>query len=674
MPASVADVEQLPDPIPLGIGIKNVEILVTLGDQRRPCLPFQIGEILIRSRHIALGYLDDNELTAQKFISSGLDSDDTTPAYATGDLGYVSPHYGVIFVGRIDDQYKINGYRVEPNQVNATCRQHPLVKDAATIVMTIDGLATLVTWLVPHDSKAKIKSSDIRTFVAERLPQYMVPSQIRTISKLPLTANNKLDSDRLKSLVGSETVRSVCNPQITAAARAFVVRHTGLVDVPTDVPLNALGIDSLRFFALLSQLDMPRSERPIDADMTIDELADESASGQLVNRAVHSTEEPTSYLRPRDIFGPVTDVSETSISFNGSPFDHLCSNSYLGLNGHPDLREKIAKFVRDSPSFGAHGSVELNGFTIWHEQLVTELRNIHRADAAVLYNSCYLANISVIPSLVGPGDDIFMDKNCHKSILDGCLLSGARIHVFQHNDARDLESFLAQADGKHKLIVSEGVFSIEGDILDLPSIHNLAAQYGCILMVDEACSIGQLGRTGRGVEEYFDLPGSIDVRVGTLSKALCSDGGYAACDATFAGRLRFQRGATFSTAVSVLQAFIAGEAARILRLEGRHLISNLTRNAETWRRCLTAAGFKIGASATAIVPIHFADEHRLSQAYHQALSAGVYCLPTGRPWSTETCALRTSVTAAHDTQQLKDVAARLCASVGTADKALSTGT
>ena len=394
-----------------------------------------------------------------------------------------------------------------------------------------------------------------------------------------------------------------------------------------------------------------------------DAIAAESVSEHLADRAVYPDEEPGSRLQPRDIFGPVTDVSETSISFNGSRFDHLCSNSYLGLNGHQGLREKIAGFVRDSPSFGAHGSAELNGFTIWHERLVAELRNIYEADAALLYSSCYLANISVIPALAGPGDDIFMDKNCHKSIVDGCLLSRARMHVYKHNDARDLKSSLDRANGKHKLIVSEGVFSVEGDILDLPSIHNLAVQYECLLMVDEACSIGQLGTTGRGVEEYFGLPGSINVKVGTLSKALCADGGYAVYDGKIERRLRFQRGAIFSTAPSVLQAFIAGEAARILRVEGRDLISSLARNAETWRRCLTGAGFDIGASTTAIVPIHFAGEQQLTQAYQQALSVGVYCLPVGRPWSAETCALRTSVTAAHDARQLEDVAARLRARV-----------
>jgi len=661
LPPSVAGVEDLPGIVPLGTGMKTVELLVTTGEDRHPCVPFQIGEIAIRSRHIGLGYLDNHALTAHRFIGGGL-GDDTTPCYVTGDLGYISPRFGVVYVGRADDQDKVNGYRVELNQVNVMCRNHPLVRDAATVIVTVDGLPTLATWLVPADEETEIDPLDFRSFLARHLPHYSVPSHIGTLPRLPLTANGKLDIDRLRSMITSRT--SVSAGGAVNAARAFVTRHTGLADFPTDVPLNDLGIDSLRFHALLSQLGMnlrpaSQTERPISAYATLDELVGRLAAGRVHVQPDAVDEKPPLELRPADLLGPATEVSETSISFGGRRFDHLCSNSYLGLNGHQGLRESIARFVCDSPSIGTHGSAELNGSTVWHERLVTELKAVSQAEAAVFYSSCYLANISVIPALAGPGDDIFVDKSCHKSILDGCLLSRARIYLYEHNNVRDLGSLLERADGARKLIVSEGVFSIEGDILCLPSIHALAKQRDCLLMVDEACSIGQIGATGRGVEEHFGLPGAIDVRVGTFAKAMCTDGGYATCNESLAARLRFHRGATFSSALSPLQAFIAGEAMNILRTEGRALVSSLTRNAGIWRRCLTDAGLDIGASATAIVPIRFGDEQQLMWAYQQALSAGVYCLPAGRHWSRDICALRTSVTAAHDARQLEATAARL---------------
>lgn len=662
LPSSAAEVGDLPDIVPLGAGMKNVDLLVTVGEDRHPCVPFQIGEILLRSRHIGLGYLNNHVLTAQRFIVDGL-GDDTTPLYATGDLGYISPQYGAVYVGRADDQEKVNGYRVELNQVNVMCRRHPLVRDAATVVVTVDGLPTLATWLVPIDGETEINPLDFRVFLARRLPHYSVPSHIRTLSRLPLTANNKLDVDHLRSMITSQT-SPLAAGGVVDAAKAFVARHTGLADFPSDVPLNDLGIDSLRFQTLLSQLRIdpvlsPQIERSLSPYATLDEFVGRLAVGRAQAGGADVEKKPPLELRPVDLFGPASEVSETSICFGSRRFDHLCSNSYLGLNGHQGLRESIASFVRDTPSFGTHGSAELNGATVWHERLVTELKAMFQAEAAVLYSSGYLANISVIPALVGPGDDVFVDKSCHKSIVDGCLLSGGRIYTYDHNDAWDLGTMLERADGVRKLIVSEGVFSVKGDVLDLPSIHALAEQYDCMLMVDEACSVGQIGATGCGVEEHFNLPGAINVRVGTFAKAMCVDGGYAVCDEGVAGHLRFQRGATFSSALSPLQAFIAGETAGILRTEGRALVASLTRNAATWRRCLIDAALDIGASTTAIVPIRFGDEQQLTWAYQQALSADIYCLPVGRHWSRDVCALRTSVTAAHDTRQLEAAAARL---------------
>lgn len=701
VPSDPRALANLPDVIPLGQGMKDVQLMVASreGEERRPRLPFQVGEILVRSRDVALGYLGDAAATAARFATGVFGADDDIPTYATGDLGYLSPRHGVVYVGRVDDQYKINGFRVELDQINAACREHAVVKDAVTVVVTIDGHHTLVTWLVPTDPIVTVEPTRFRAFLAERLPAYMLPARIETITDLPLTPNNKVDRARLAAMARtSASPPSEGRPEdghrpaeggngLVRAMTAFVSRHTGRsrASVPTDVPLDLLGIDSLRFLSLVQRIGgaaevRSRCGRTPRVTMSIDELAGGAAATRsaVPSEARRRDERRTSGTsgtngadgfghgasectpRPRDLLGPVTEVTETSISFGPLTFEHLCSNSYLGLGSHPDLRENVARFIRDRATLCAHGSAELNGTTVWHERLIEELSRAHETETAVLYSSGYLANVSVIPALAGPGDEVFVDAACHKSIIDGCILSGADIHVYAHNDAADLELSLRQAtQGSRKLIITEGVFSVDGDILDLPSVRALAQQYGCRLLVDDACAVGQIGRTGRGTAEHFGLPDAIDVTVGTLAKTLCASGGYVACDRETADRLRLKRGETFSTAIPPLQAFIAAEAARLLRTEGSSLTARLARNAAIWRDSLVTAGFDIGTSATAITPLRYEDEGRMRRAFLHALDVGVYCLPAGRAWSATGFALRTSVTAAHDPRRLGDIAARL---------------
>lgn len=247
-------------------------------------------------------------------------------------------------------------------------------------------------------------------------------------------------------------------------------------------------------------------------------------------------------------------------------------------------------------------------------------------------------------------------------MIDGCRLSGATLSVYRHSDPGSLEGLLASAPqpagAGARAIVTEGVFSIEGDLLDLPVFHALARRFHCRLIVDEACSLGQIGIDGRGLEAHFGMPGAIDAHTGTLSKALGSSGGYVACGADDASRLRFQRGASFSTGVSAFNAFLALQGAQLLREQGRALKARLDRNLAVWREGWDALGFDIARSPTAIVPIPCTRPEAVAALFRRALALGMYALPVSAPWSPRVNALRTSITAAHDPDRLRDILTR----------------
>ncbi|EEO7835815.1 aminotransferase class I/II-fold pyridoxal phosphate-dependent enzyme [Salmonella enterica] len=659
----------LPDVVPLGRGMKEVDLIVRGLSRLKMALPYQIGEIVLRSPYLALGYAGDPELTTLKFRNDIVPESSNIRTYLTGDLGYVSLCHGVVFTGRMDDQYKISGYRVEPTAIDDTCRQHPDVKNAATLVMEVEGLPTLVTCIV---SDGVIAQDKLRHWLSQRLPHYMVPHRLCMLSDLPLTLNRKVDMRALAALVISENEHNDANAANAHAVKmveqivAFVNRHTGLNNPPRDVALADLGIDSLRFLALLSQLASASGhEKPslggLHNRMSIATIAQALEGRILPDSSLSKAGNIGVGYNLRDLLGPAIEVTETRISFAHGVFDHCCSNSYLGLAGCPEIRTQIAHFIDQGQVLGAHGSAELNGFTLWHEQLNTAIGEIYGCEAVLLYGSGYLANISAIATVVSGDDHLFVDESCHQSLIDGCRLSGAKISVYRHNDVDDLESLLSGTPRRPNTvwaIVTEGVFSIEGDILDLPSVHVLARRFDCRLIVDEACSLGLLGVDGSGVETHFSLPGAIDVRTGTMAKALASTGGYVTCRTGDLMRLRFQRGASFSTSLSALNAFIALQGVKRLRQDGRALKASLDRNVTLWRESLNALGFDTGQSSTAIVPILCTDSVAVTALFQRALDLGVYALPVSPLWSKRVHAVRTSVTSAHEPERLRDIVAR----------------
>ncbi|HAK6771609.1 TPA: aminotransferase class I/II-fold pyridoxal phosphate-dependent enzyme [Salmonella enterica] len=654
----------LPDVVPLGRGMKEVDLIVRDLSRPKLALPYQIGEIALCSPYLALGYAGDPELTTCKFRNDIVPESSNIRTYLTGDLGYVSLCHGVVFTGRMDDQYKISGYRVEPTAIDDMCRQHPDVKNAATLVMEVESLPTLVTCIV---SDGVITQDELRHWLSQRLPHYMVPHRFYMLSDLPLTLNRKVDMRALATLVISENKHNGASAgKMVEQIVAFINRHTGQNNPPHDVALADLGIDSLRFLALLSQLASASGHEKPSLDGLHNRMSIATIGLALADRVLPVPSSSTarsigSGHNPRDLLGPAIEVTESRISFARGVFDHCCSNSYLGLAGCPEIREQIAHFIDQGQALGAHGSAELNGFTLWHEQLSAAIGEIYGCGAVLLYGSGYLANISAIAAVVSGDDHLFVDERCHQSLIDGCRLSGAKISVYRHNDGGDLESLLSdtpRAPNAVWAIVTEGVFSIEGDVLDLPSVHALARRFDCRLIVDEACSLGLLGVDGSGVETHFGLPGAVDIRTGTMAKALASTGGYVTCNSGDLMRLRFQRGASFSTSLSALNAFIALQSAKRLRQDGRALKVSLDRNVTLWREGLNALGFDTGRSSTAIVPILCADSGAAMALFQRSLDLGIYTLLISPLWSKQVHAVRTSVTSAHEPERLRNIVAR----------------
>jgi glycine C-acetyltransferase len=327
---------------------------------------------------------------------------------------------------------------------------------------------------------------------------------------------------------------------------------------------------------------------------------------------------------------------------------NFASYSYLGLLGHPWIdraaREAVARY-----GTGTHGVRILAGSLPLHTELEQTIARFKRVDDAIVYTSGYVTNLTTVSALVGRNDVVICDKLNHASIVDGCLLSGAQFLRFCHNDMADLERRLQQAGpDKGKLVVVDAVFSMDGDIIDLPQVSRLCRQYNALLMVDEAHSLGVLGATGHGIEEHFGLDGVIDIKMGTLSKTIPSVGGYVAGSRELITYLKHvARAFVFSAALPPAQAAAAQAAFEIMEEEPSR-VRTLKRNVELFLGGLKARGFDTLRSATPIVPIICGTDERAYQMTAMCQELRIFVLPVVTPAVPANLArLRTCVTAAH---------------------------
>jgi glycine C-acetyltransferase len=332
----------------------------------------------------------------------------------------------------------------------------------------------------------------------------------------------------------------------------------------------------------------------------------------------------------------------------------LSSYSYLGLNGHPKIN-RAAHDAIDRFGTGTHGVRLLAGTLDLHRELEQRIASFKSAEAAVTFSSGFMANVSTIVALMEPGDAVICDKLDHASIVDGCQLSRARFVRFRHNDMDHLETCLKNPEHRgRKLVIVDAVFSMDGDVIDLPAVSRLCRQYGAILMVDEAHSIGVLGRTGHGIEEHFGLPSdAVDIKMGTLSKAIPSVGGYVAGSARLCQILSHQaRGFIYSAALPPPAAAAANAALQVIEEEPER-VQALQRNIGHFAAGLESAGFSHLNSASAIFPIICGDDWHGWKLARYCQQQGIYVQSIPHPVVPKgTARLRASVTAVHTAELL----------------------
>lgn len=379
-------------------------------------------------------------------------------------------------------------------------------------------------------------------------------------------------------------------------------------------------------------------------DTRIAEFADRRKALEAANRYF--------YLQPT--VGP---VNHRVTMADGRDMVMLASYSYLGLIGHPRIDAAAAQAVEEYGT-GAGGVRLLTGTSDLHERLEARIAEFtHREDACV-YSSGYVTNVAIITGLTGPGDLILMDKLDHASIVDGALLSGAKWHTYRHNDMDHLEKLLAKAQGEYGtiLVAADSVFSMDGDVMDLPSTKALCERYGARLMVDEAHSIGSLGATGHGIEEHFDMIGSIDLKMGTLSKSIPSIGGYLAGDA---GLIDYQRHNSrpfiFSAALPPASTAAALEAFNVIDDEPWR-VAELRRIQDVYTSGLKAQGWDTMESTTCVVPVLVGDEAKTMDLTRMLFDRGVFVCPIVHPAVPKgSDRLRTCLMATHTDEDIAQV-------------------
>jgi glycine C-acetyltransferase len=362
-------------------------------------------------------------------------------------------------------------------------------------------------------------------------------------------------------------------------------------------------------------------------------------------------EQELSQLEQKRLFRRVIMVDSYDgprVTIKGREMLLLCSNDYLGIADHPALRQ-AAVLAMERYGFGAGASRLVSGTRSMHCALENRLALFKDTEAALVFNSGYAANTGIIPAIAGTGDVILSDSLNHASIIDGCRLSKAKIRVYRHKDVEQVEAFLKSSpNAGRRLIVTDGVFSMDGDITPLKDLASLSEKYDAILMVDDAHGAGVLGRTGRGTVEHFGLSGRVHVQIGTLGKAFGSFGAYAAGSRDLIDMLvNRARSFIYSTALpaSVCAASLAAIDIVEQDTERRDI---LWKNRRRFVDGLKSIGINTGDSETPIVPIIIGDSGRALKVSGKLFEYGIYA-PAIRPPTVpaDAARIRTTVTAAH---------------------------
>ena len=351
-------------------------------------------------------------------------------------------------------------------------------------------------------------------------------------------------------------------------------------------------------------------------------------------------------------FQVVESEQSPEVMVQGRKMIMLGSNNYLGLTNHPEVKEAAIEAVRKYGS-GCAGSRLLNGTLDIHVQLEEKLASFFGKEAALTFSTGYQTNLGIIACLAGKNDVIVIDKLDHASIIDACRLSFAEVKKFKHHDLESLEYALRESGNRGKLVIVDGVYSMEGDIAPLPDIVKVCRKYGARLMVDDAHGIGVLGKTGRGTVEHFGLEQEVDIIMGSFSKSLASIGGFVAGAEYIIHYLKHNaRPLMFTAALPASNTAGVLAALEVLQSEPERRAA-LWENARRMASGLKSLGFDIGPSQTPIIPVLIGPLEKTLVVWRKLFDAGVFTNPVAPPAVPPSqCRLRTSVMATHTAEQI----------------------
>ncbi len=359
---------------------------------------------------------------------------------------------------------------------------------------------------------------------------------------------------------------------------------------------------------------------------------------------------------------PVEAVDGSHVMIGGRRMLLASSYSYLGLLGHPAI-DAAAREALSHYGTGTHGVRLLAGNTDLHDRLEDQIAQFIGVEASAVYSSGYLANFAAISALLGREDVVICDKLDHASIVDGCLLSGAEFVRVPHNDIHAFDRALAKVPGHAgKLVVVDAVFSMDGDVIDLPALVDVCRRHRAWLMVDESHSLGVLGDHGQGIEAYFGLSGAIDIKMSSLSKSIPSAGGYIAGSSDLITYLKHaSRAFVFSAALPPASAAAVAAAIEIMDAEPQR-VTRLQANVRRLRTALRAGGVPVRDDPTPIVPVITGEDEGAMRIARYLDDRGIFALPVLSPAvPPRTSRLRITVTAAHTEEEVDAIASAIVA-------------
>lgn len=378
----------------------------------------------------------------------------------------------------------------------------------------------------------------------------------------------------------------------------------------------------------------------------------------MMNKRLDWIQNELDTLKEGGLFNRIRTLSSPQgawLQVDGKQVLNFCSNNYLGLANHPRMVE-AAKAAIDRYGVGPGAVRSIAGTMDLHLELEKRMASFKGVEAAITMQSGFAANLAVIPALVNKEDVLFTDELNHASIIDGCRLSGARIEKYKHADAADLDRVIRENKGSYRraLCVTDGVFSMDGDLAPLDKIYEITSQHDVMLMVDDAHGEGVVGRGGRGIVDHFGLHGKVDVEVGTFSKAFGVMGGVIAGNSAIIDWMR-QRGRPFLFSSAATPADVAACIAAIdLLEESTELVDKLWQNGNAFKQGMKELGFDTGNSATPITPVMLGEAPLAQQFSRDLFEENVFAMALGFPTVPKGKArIRVMLSAAHSPSDLE---------------------